>query len=132
MPSQLNVEKTMLGLVFQNLVTNAIKFNRNTKPTVQIKAIESDNDWRFEIKDNGIGIEEGNEEKVFQIFQRLHRKDEYAGTGIGLAMCRKIVERHQGKIWYDSDSGGTTFKFTVSKKLQEKCKAPQTKYSKSF
>jgi PAS domain S-box-containing protein len=106
--------------LFQNLVGNALKFC-DTKPLIHISAEEETDHYLFKIKDNGIGIEPQYFERIFQIFQRLHPKDEYGGTGIGLAICRRIVERHGGKIWVESKPGqGTEFKFTIRKKQTEK------------
>ncbi len=107
-------EPSLLTVVLQNLVGNALKFRAEAAPEVRIAVERQDGDWLFSVADNGIGIEPEYAERVFAIFQRLHPKDEYAGTGIGLAMCRKIVEYHGGRIWLDSDSRpGTTFRFTL-------------------
>jgi PAS domain S-box-containing protein len=102
--------------LFQNLIGNSIKFCE-TSPRIHISAKEEQDQYLFEVKDNGIGIESQYFDRIFQIFQRLHPKDEYGGTGIGLAISKRIVERHGGKIWVESKPGeGTIFKFTVRKK----------------
>lgn len=104
----------LLGQLFQNLIINAIKFKRELIPKVTIDAIRKDEQWLFRIQDNGIGIEEKYYDRIFGLFQRLHTKDEYMGTGIGLAICKKIVVLHGGDIWVESTPGeGTTFYFTV-------------------
>ncbi|GEM_PF-1901320 len=106
-------DERQLEQLFQNLVGNALKFTRG-KPRVEVRAERVDGMWRFAVKDNGIGIDPKFSEKVFEIFQRLHTREEYPGTGIGLAVCKKIVERHGGKIWFESEVGkGTTFFFTL-------------------
>jgi PAS domain S-box-containing protein len=103
-----------LGQVFQNLIANAIKFRNHHAPVVRISAEQKGAAWVFTIADNGIGFEPQHAERVFVMFQRLHGKDEYAGTGIGLAVCKKIIERHGGQIWVDSKPGeGTSFHFTL-------------------
>ena len=103
--------------VFQNLISNAIKFRDKTRQCIiDIKADENDKEFVFSIKDNGIGIENQYKDKLFIIFKRLHTADEYPGTGIGLAICKKIVNKHGGKIWFESmPQQGTTFYFTISK-----------------
>jgi light-regulated signal transduction histidine kinase (bacteriophytochrome) len=109
-------DASQLVLVFQNLLANAIKFRRKDLPHIHVSARDHDREWVFAVKDNGIGIEPQHAERVFVIFQRLHTREEYPGTGIGLAVCRRIVERHGGKIWFESEPGkGTTFFFTVPK-----------------
>lgn len=126
-------ESEQLSMIFYNLINNAIKFNQKEKPTVEIRLFEEcDNYWTFSVKDNGIGIAKEYQDKIFEIFKRLHGKEEYKGTGIGLAVCKKIVLRHRGKIWIESEQGkGTTFFFTISKKLlkisQEKGKEEEAK-----
>tara|TARA_R110001592_G_scaffold272340_2_gene539046 strand:+ start:2789 stop:5104 length:2316 start_codon:yes stop_codon:yes gene_type:complete len=104
-----------LRSLFQNLISNAIKFcNPDTIPEINISCKEQDNQCVFEVKDNGIGIEESYKEKIFVIFQRLHNQDSYKGTGIGLARCLKIVELHGGKIWVESKPNeGSTFYFSI-------------------
>jgi light-regulated signal transduction histidine kinase (bacteriophytochrome) len=104
-----------LKLLFQNLINNAIKFKRKTiSPEIVISAIQIDNGWQFEVKDNGIGIEDTNKEKIFILFRKLHHRDEYEGTGIGLAHCKKIAELHNGSIWVDSVFGEySSFSFTI-------------------
>lgn len=109
-----------LKQLFQNLISNAIKFRKiNVQPTIEISAEEQEKEYLFTVKDNGIGISEQYFEKLFIIFQRLHNETEYAGTGIGLATCKKIVALHNGRIWVESKSGvGSTFYFTISKELK--------------
>ncbi len=109
-------DKVQLEQVFQNLISNAIKFRGEKQPRVHITAEEEETTWRFSVRDNGIGIEPELISSLFQIFQRLHTREEYPGTGIGLAICKKIVERHGGKIWVESALGeGSTFYFTLPK-----------------
>lgn len=109
-----------LKLLFQNLISNAIKFKKKgAQPVIQISAEEKPTHYLFAFKDNGIGIEEQYKERIFIVFQRLHNKDEYAGTGIGLATCQKIVAMHKGEIWVESSPGaGSTFYFTIQKDLK--------------
>ncbi|HEX6344477.1 sensor histidine kinase [Umezawaea sp.] len=107
-------EASLLGGVFQNLVGNALKFRGDEPPVVTLTVERTDDLWTFTCRDNGIGIDTEYAERIFVIFQRLHHKDAYPGTGIGLAMCRKIIEYHGGTIWLDtSQDTGTTFKFTL-------------------
>jgi PAS domain S-box-containing protein len=107
-------DRTQLMQVFQNLIANAIKFRGSAPPVISVVARDLGHDWLFAVKDNGIGIDPRYADRLFTIFQRLHTRQEYPGTGIGLAVCKRIVERHGGKIWYESESGqGTTFLFTL-------------------
>ncbi len=114
----LNGYTTELRLLFQNLISNAIKFHTFKKPPhITISVEELPQFWKFTIKDNGIGIDAQYHERIFSIFQRLHNRSEYQGTGIGLAHCRKIVEMHGGKIWVESvPYEGSSFYFTISNK----------------
>jgi light-regulated signal transduction histidine kinase (bacteriophytochrome) len=108
-------EAVLLAAVFQNLIGNALKFHGDGPPHVAISAERNGSEWVFACADDGIGIDAEYAERIFMIFQRLHPKDAYVGTGIGLAMCRKIVEFHGGRIWLDTaaPSGRTTFRFTL-------------------
>jgi light-regulated signal transduction histidine kinase (bacteriophytochrome) len=107
-------EPALLALVFQNLVGNAVKFHGDEPPRVHIGVRATGGLWELSCSDNGIGIEEQYADKIFVIFQRLHARDAYGGTGIGLAMCKKIVEYHGGRIWLDnSGDGGAVFRWTV-------------------
>lgn len=106
-------DEFQLVQLFQNLIGNAIKFCQDV-PIIQIAAIIQDNEWLFSVRDNGIGIDSEYADRIFIIFQRLHSRREYLGTGIGLAICKRIVERHSGRIWVESQSGeGATFYFTI-------------------
>jgi PAS domain S-box-containing protein len=111
----INGHATDIKQLFQNLIMNAIKFRKkDVAPVIQVKATESTGSWVFSVEDNGIGIEPQHKDRVFVIFQRLHTRTEYEGTGIGLAHCKKIVELHGGTIWLESELGtGSTFLFTL-------------------
>jgi signal transduction histidine kinase len=107
-------DATLLTQVFQNLLANAVKFRSAEPPVVQVSAVREGAEWHFRCADNGIGIEPQYADRVFVIFQRLHAKDEYEGTGIGLALCKKIVEYHNGRIWIDTDRAvGATIHWTL-------------------
>jgi light-regulated signal transduction histidine kinase (bacteriophytochrome) len=108
-------EASLLTAVFQNLIGNAIKFHAEQPPRVRIEAVRDGDEWLFSVSDNGIGIDAEYAERVFVIFQRLHTRSAYPGTGIGLAMCRKIIEYHGGRIWLDTEppAGQTRFFFTL-------------------
>jgi len=109
-------DKNQLIQLFQNLLANAIKFKRGDVTKINIMAEERGGHWIFLIKDNGIGMDSEFTDRIFVIFQRLHNRSEYSGTGIGLAVCKKIVERHGGRIWVESQQGvGSTFHFIIPK-----------------
>src|ERR1700684_4181637 len=109
-------DERQLIQLFQNLVGNAIKYQRPGIPRVHISAARNGTKkWTFSVQDNGLGIDSQYFEKIFGMFQRLHKRDEFAGTGIGLAICKKIVERHGGTIWVESQPGqGSTFRFAMA------------------
>ncbi len=108
-----------IGMVFYNLILNGIKFNKSQNPTISISSTENDTHYKFQVTDNGIGIPEKYQDQIFEIFKRLHSREEYEGTGIGLALCNKIIHRHNGTIAVNSASNeGTTFYFTISKDIK--------------
>lgn len=107
-------DKTQMVQLIQNLVANAIKFRNKDRPRIHVSSEQKNGIWVFSVSDNGIGIDSEYYERIFAIFQRLHGKTEYPGTGIGLAVCKRIVERHGGRMWVDSESGkGSKFYFTI-------------------
>jgi len=111
----LNIDETQIVRVFQNLIENAIKYKKKTElPKIHISCKKKNNMYEFSVADNGLGIEMQYHDRIFIIFQRLHTKNEYPGTGIGLSVSKRIIERHGGTIWFESKKGeGTTFYFTI-------------------
>jgi len=109
-----HADATQLTQLFQNLIGNALKYCDERAPLIRVDATAADEAWQFSVQDNGIGIESQYFERIFQMFQRLHTREKYSGTGIGLAICRRIVERHGGRIWVESQPGmGSTFHFAI-------------------
>lgn len=120
-PDLIQADLTMMRQLFQNLLENAIKFRKeDLQPNIEIGCLASDEYWHFHVKDNGIGISPEFQEKIFLLFRKLHSSSKYEGTGIGLALCKKIVEQHGGKIWVDEAyTEGTCFQFTLRRRLVE-------------
>lgn len=117
-----------LAHVFQNLLSNALKFRGEKPPLIHISAHRADGEWRFSVRDEGIGIDPQYAGRIFVIFQRLHTRAEYPGTGIGLAICKKIIERHGGRIWVESELGkGATFWFSIPDPVRESVAAQHTR-----
>lgn len=113
----LNVDAMQIVQLFQNLIGNAIKFRSERPPEIHLGARKQPGHWLLYVQDNGIGIEPQYAERIFLIFQRLHTRREYPGTGVGLAVCKRIIERHGGTIWVDSQpEQGSTFYFTIPEK----------------
>jgi light-regulated signal transduction histidine kinase (bacteriophytochrome) len=108
-------DPTQLVQLFQNLIGNALKFRKKEEPPrVHVSARREGEEWVVSVRDNGIGIKPEYHEKIFVIFQRLHTRQKHPGTGIGLALCKRIVERHGGRVWVESEEGkGATFSFTI-------------------
>jgi chemotaxis family two-component system sensor kinase Cph1 len=100
--------------LLQNLIGNAVKFHGHEPPRVHVSATQDGDEWVFSVRDNGVGLDPQYAERIFLPFQRLHTRAEYPGNGIGLSVCRKIVQRHGGRIWVESQPGeGATFHFTI-------------------
>jgi light-regulated signal transduction histidine kinase (bacteriophytochrome) len=111
---RLRTDPIQVGEVLQNLIGNAIKFRRGVEPRVQVGSLRQDGEWRFYVRDDGIGIAPSEQERVFEIFHRLNPRDRYSGNGIGLATCKRIIERLGGRIWIESKPGsGSTLWFTL-------------------
>jgi light-regulated signal transduction histidine kinase (bacteriophytochrome) len=107
---------SQLEQLLQNLISNAIKFVKDKSPVIKIDVADNQEEWIFSINDNGIGIKKDYHNKIFNIFQRLHSKEEFPGTGIGLAIVKKVIEKHNGRIWLESTEGkGTTVYFSIPK-----------------
>ena len=107
-------DKPQMIRLIQNLIGNAVKFRGDEEPRICLSAKEEKDHFLFSVKDNGIGIDPRFSDRIFMVFQRLHTREEYPGTGIGLALCRKIIDRHQGTIWFEPvPGGGSEFFFTL-------------------
>ncbi len=122
MPKNIPADKSQLIQLFSNLIGNSIKYRKpETSPIIEISCCDDDKFWTFCVADNGIGIESQYYERIFQVFQRLHGRTEIPGYGLGLSICKRIVDRHGGKMWVDSEPGaGTSFYFTLPKKASIK------------
>ncbi len=117
----LEADELQLTQLFQNLIGNALKFRSASVPRIHVEVTQLENAFQFAVRDNGIGIDAQYFERIFMVFQRLHNKGEYPGTGIGLAICKKVVERHGGRIWVESrPDEGASFFFTLPRKQGEK------------
>ncbi len=113
---RVNADASQMERLLQNLIGNAIKFHGDAAPEIRIEVADDGECWRISVRDNGIGMKEEDAQRVFKMFQRLHTRDEYPGMGVGLAVCRRIVKRHGGRIWVESRLGeGARFTFTLPK-----------------
>ena len=112
----LEADRAQMVQLMQNLIANAVKFRSEGSPRLQIAAVEHESEWVFSVKDNGIGIPAAEADSIFSMFRRLHTEEEVPGTGIGLAICKRIVERHGGRIWVvPAEDRGSIFYFTLPK-----------------
>jgi signal transduction histidine kinase len=117
---EISCDINLVKQVFYNLIENALKYRNEKAPEVTVSSEEHEEEWLFSVKDNGIGIDPKHLSNIFDMFRRLHKKQDYSGTGVGLAFCKKIVELHNGRIWAASEPGtGTTFFFTIPKKIRQ-------------
>lgn len=113
-------DEWQLRQLFQNLIANAVKFDGGRPPRVEVSAVREVAGWRFAVRDHGVGVDERHADRIFKVFQRLHARDEYDGTGIGLAICRRVVDRRGGRIWVQAaQGGGADFRFTVPDAIEE-------------
>jgi light-regulated signal transduction histidine kinase (bacteriophytochrome) len=113
-------DDSQLVQLMQNLIGNGLKYHGDKSPLVQVSAERNGNEWTISVRDNGIGIAPKYYERIFEIFKRLHDQKEYPGTGIGLAICRRVVSRHGGRIWLESEVGhGSVFRFTLSERTDQ-------------
>lgn len=111
---RVNGDESQLRQVFQNLLTNAIKFSGEAPPQVHVSAEQDGDEWLIAVTDHGVGVDPDHQEQIFEVFEGFHEGGDYPGTGIGLAVCERIVERHEGEIWVESEPGeGATFMFTL-------------------
>jgi light-regulated signal transduction histidine kinase (bacteriophytochrome) len=118
-------DRGQMGQVFQNLLSNAVKFHGERPPNVSVSWRDAGTEWEFAVQDNGIGIDPKHAERIFGVFKRLHTEQEYPGTGIGLALCRRIIERHGGRIWHEpAEDGGSIFRFTLPKQPPTRFELP--------
>ena len=120
-------DEGQLRQLFQNLIGNGIKFRRPEEPPrVEVSAERQGRECLFRVSDNGIGIDPRHAERIFSVFKRLHGREEYPGSGIGLSICKRIVERHHGRIWVEPrPSGGTTFAFTIPDRDERRAQADE-------
>lgn len=121
---ELMIQRTEFELIFQNLITNGVKYNESEQKTIKISCEEQQDDYRFYVQDNGIGIDPQYADKIFDVFQRLHSDGKYSGTGIGLSICKKIVDKNGGSLWFESDAHGTTFYFDWPKEPINQSRVP--------
>ena len=120
-------DEIQLGQLLQNLVGNALKYNRSPRPRVDVTARRDRREWLIAVSDNGIGIAPEYHERIFRIFSRLHTRGEYGGTGIGLAICKRIVDRHGGRMTVDSEEGrGASFAFSLAGTEETTWQSPAT------